>query len=464
LIYGLYGFRAKKRSAAIINYGSAHLALVSAKIVPHTFLNTIYVNKTQFESGELSKEILDHELTHARQKHSLDVLVIELLRIVFWFNPIFYFYKRAIQINHEFLADDSVITKTQDSASYQKLLLDSIFPTYQTNLASTFNYSLTKKRFKMMVKESSIMSLATRKIILLPVILSVVLIFCTETTTPDDVLYPSVKLSYGAEEINGYMHTVAKKRDGELFTGTQIMRFKKDDRLFGHTNYKNGIAESATRFDSTGARIDHINYTTVEGDFRLKDRTIIVDDKEVLIEEWIYPHETEDGIGSHKQWHKNGVLKSEATFRKGFQYFGLVTVYDENGKIIKQARYEDGKEVEVLAKTSDATNQIPASSNRTNIKNESPYLNEYSARLSKYENVLKGHIAGNKTARDVLYERVRVIYFHERLTPNEQLAYGVPNLDPSIMDKITLNEQETKYHAMLSDYLELRGTYSERPD
>ena len=60
------------------------------------------------------------------------------------------------------------------------------------------------------------------------------------------------------------------------------MRFKKDDRLFGHTNYKNGIAESATRFDSTGARIDHFNYTTIEGDFRLKDRTIIVDDKEVL--------------------------------------------------------------------------------------------------------------------------------------------------------------------------------------
>lgn len=348
LIYGLYVFRAKKRSAAIINYGSAHLALVSAKIVPHTFLNTIYVNKTQFESGELSKEILDHELTHARQKHSWDVLFIELLRVVFWFNPVFHFYKRAIQINHEFLADDSVISKTQDSVSYQKLLMDSIFPTYQTNLASTFNYSLTKKRLKMMVKESSILSLATRKIILLPVILSVVLIFCTETKVPDDVLYPSVELSYGAEEINGYMHSVAKNSDGELFTGTQIMRFKIDDRLFGQTNYKNGIAESAMRFDSIGARIDHINYTTVEGDFKLKDRKILVDGKEVLIEEWIYPHETENEIGSHKQWHKNGVLKSEASFKKGYQYFGLVTVYDETGKIIEQARYKDGKQIEEL--------------------------------------------------------------------------------------------------------------------
>ena len=358
LIYGVAGFYRKRRSNPLIKYGSAKVALLDEPTVPHTFLNTIYVNKTQFESGELSKEILDHELTHARQKHSWDVLFIELLRVVFWFNPVFYFYKRAIQINHEFLADESVISKTQDSASYQKLLLDSIFPAYQTNLASTFNYSLTKKRFKMMVKESSILSLAARKIILLPVILSVVLIFCTETKTPDDVLYPSVKLSYGAEEINGYMHTVAKNRDGELFTGTQIMRFKKDDRLFGHTNYKNGIAESATRFDSTGARIDHFNYTTIEGDFRLKDRTIIVDDKEVLIEEWIYPHETEDGIGSYKQWHKNGVLKSEATFRKGFQYFGLVTVYDEYGKIIEQARYEDGKEVEVIVESEKSASKV----------------------------------------------------------------------------------------------------------
>jgi len=470
LLLGLVTFYRKRALNKHAVYGTANVVLIPEPTVPHTFLNTIYVYKEDYEKGRLSKQILDHELTHAKQKHSLDVLFIELLRVVFWFNPIFYLYKRAIQINHEFLADDSVISKTKDTVSYQKLLISSIFPSYKTSLASSFNYSLTKKRFNMMMKEYSFLSVATKKIVMIPILLSVVLIFCTDNNSPDDVLYPSVKLSYGAEEINGYMHTVAKNSDGELFTGTQRMRFKKDDRLFSHTNYKNGIAESGTLFDSTGAKIDHINYTTVEGDFRLKDRTILVGDKEILIEEWIYPHETEDGIGSHKQWQKNGVLKSEATFKKGYQYFGLVTVYDDNGKIIEQARYEDGKEVEVLVKssaekqTSDAINQIPASTNRVHVKNESPYLEEYFTKLSKYDNVLKDYISGNKTARDVLYERVRVIYFHERLTPKEQLLYEVPNLDPSIVHEITLNEEEKKYHAKLSDYLELRGTYSERPE
>jgi hypothetical protein len=259
LIYGVAGFYRKRRSNPLIKYGSAKVALLDEPTVPHTFLNTIYVNKAQFESGELSKEILDHELTHARQKHSLDVLFIELLRIVFWFNPIFYFYKKAIQINHEFLADDSVITKTQDSVSYQKLLLDSIFPTYQTNLASTFNYSLTKKRFKMMVKEYSFMSATTRKALLIPIMTCIIFMFCTDIGTERKIyeingveyvpayFYDGheanelVLIEY-QEKMKSWNPGVYKHydRDGNLFTGDLLLFDKESGRLQSEFDIEDG--------------------------------------------------------------------------------------------------------------------------------------------------------------------------------------------------------------------------------
>jgi len=176
----LYRFYKKIKINQSLAYKPARLVLVDEAVSPHTFLSTIFVNKEQYQSGKISEQIFEHELTHVQQKHSLDVLFIELLRIIFWFNPVFYFYKRAIQINHEFLADESVLNKTNDPISYKNLLLESVLPSYKTDLSSSFNYALTKKRFLMMLKESSSLSTISRKIVLIPAIATLALIFSTE--------------------------------------------------------------------------------------------------------------------------------------------------------------------------------------------------------------------------------------------------------------------------------------------
>ena len=91
--------------------------------VPHTFFNYIFLDKYKFETKQIPQEVIIHEQTHAKQQHSLDVLFIELLQIVFWFNPIVYFIKHAIKLNHEFLADEAVLNKGIQTATYQKILL-----------------------------------------------------------------------------------------------------------------------------------------------------------------------------------------------------------------------------------------------------------------------------------------------------------------------------------------------------
>ena len=72
--------------------------LLSETVIPHTFFNYIFLNKKQFENREIPQEVIFHEETHARQKHSLDIIFVELLQIVFWFNPLFQFIKKSIKL------------------------------------------------------------------------------------------------------------------------------------------------------------------------------------------------------------------------------------------------------------------------------------------------------------------------------------------------------------------------------
>ena len=102
----------------------AILVLVEEKILPHTFLNYIFINKEDYENLNIEEELYTHELTHVRQKHTFDILFIEFLKTVFWFNPILILYKKAIQLNHEFLADEKVVKSYKNVPFYQNLLLE----------------------------------------------------------------------------------------------------------------------------------------------------------------------------------------------------------------------------------------------------------------------------------------------------------------------------------------------------
>lgn len=105
-------------------FNNIRVVLVRESIMPHTFLRTIFVNRRQYERGEIKPEILQHEYTHARQLHSLDILFVELLKTVMWFNPVLYFYKKAMLLNHEFIADEAVLSAGGHIKKYQQLLFN----------------------------------------------------------------------------------------------------------------------------------------------------------------------------------------------------------------------------------------------------------------------------------------------------------------------------------------------------
>ena len=134
--------------------GEGTIVLVKEKVIPHSFLNYTFLNEEDYVNNRIEDEIITHEFAHIRQKHSADLIFVELLKIIFWFNPAFILYKKVIQLNHEFLADEAVIRSSHNVSAYQQLLLRKV-SLKTVNLASNLNYSVTKKRFEMMKKQTS---------------------------------------------------------------------------------------------------------------------------------------------------------------------------------------------------------------------------------------------------------------------------------------------------------------------
>ena len=118
-----------------------------------TFYKTVFLGDKLSEAEK--QQILSHELVHVKQKHSLDLVFFEALKIIFWFNPLVYIYQSRIATLHEFIADANVV-KTTTRRSYYEQLLNTAFNTQNISFINQFfNHSLIKKRIIMLQKSRS---------------------------------------------------------------------------------------------------------------------------------------------------------------------------------------------------------------------------------------------------------------------------------------------------------------------
>lgn len=151
--------------------------LLKKAVVPYTFLKYIFVSKKEFQTQAIPKEVLLHEKTHVQQKHTLDILFVEILQVVFWCNPMWFWIKKSIRLNHEFLADQTVLQQQFSIHQYVNLLVNYPNSANHTVLTSAINYSLTKKRIVMMSKQFSKTRVAARLLLLLPILFTCMLLF-----------------------------------------------------------------------------------------------------------------------------------------------------------------------------------------------------------------------------------------------------------------------------------------------
>jgi beta-lactamase regulating signal transducer with metallopeptidase domain len=193
--------------------------LLEELIVPHTFLSYIFLNKTRFEKQLIPKEVLIHEEAHVVQKHSLDILFIELCQIVLWFNPLIYLLKKNMKLNHEFLADREVINQGITLSTYQQILLAFSSNASEPQLATAINYSSIKKRFTVMKTASSKTGIWLRSIVLLPLLAILIYSFSTKKIIEKEKKFISeitneIQQKASPEEIAEY-NSLAKKYNAQ---------------------------------------------------------------------------------------------------------------------------------------------------------------------------------------------------------------------------------------------------------
>lgn len=174
-IYNLYELMFKIKTEEKIKDQEITYILDLDSNQPYSFWKYIFISKKQLKS--LHQNLIDHEKAHCIQKHSLDILLIEIFQILFWFNPFIYFYKKSIKLNHEFLADEYVLQRNSDLKTYQHQILDCIATQNPSMMASNFNFILTKKRLLMMTKNTSKRKVKILSFASLPFILSAFVLF-----------------------------------------------------------------------------------------------------------------------------------------------------------------------------------------------------------------------------------------------------------------------------------------------
>ncbi|MCK3686063.1 M56 family metallopeptidase [Maribellus sp. YY47] len=127
--------------------GRIKFVLLEKEMSPFSFLNYVFINPHRREDNDY-KEVLAHEMEHIRQGHTFDVLILEVLTVLQWFNPFMWILKKVIRENHEFLADRAVLSSGVNAGRYKQLLLNQVLG-LQPEVANHFNSSLIKKRIKM---------------------------------------------------------------------------------------------------------------------------------------------------------------------------------------------------------------------------------------------------------------------------------------------------------------------------
>ncbi|WP_452224968.1 M56 family metallopeptidase [Lacinutrix chionoecetis] len=174
-LFKLLKLASKHSKVNFINYVLVNLIGSSAAF---SFFNYVFIGDQITNKDR--QIILHHELEHVKAKHSIDLLFFEVLRILFWFNPLIYLYQNRMVNLHEFVADSKAV-KSSGKTNYYKNLLSQVFDTEKVSFINPFfKQSLIKKRIIMLSKSKSKQIHLAKYLLVIPMVVG--MLFYTSCT------------------------------------------------------------------------------------------------------------------------------------------------------------------------------------------------------------------------------------------------------------------------------------------
>lgn len=164
-------------------YKSKKVIVLDQKSVAFSFLNQIYIG--QNIPDDQKDIILEHEFQHIKHKHSLDIIFIEILVCLFWFNPLLYLFRKILKEIHEYEVDQKITSNTSQTF-YINTLLNQNFNTQNISFVHTFfRKSNLKNRIKMISTSRKVNS--KKYLIIIPALLISLFISCTQDNYNTDI-------------------------------------------------------------------------------------------------------------------------------------------------------------------------------------------------------------------------------------------------------------------------------------
>jgi len=169
-IYKITSIYLLRRKSIIKKQETHTLVIIDKKGIIFSFFKSIYIDKIFINQPH--NHIIKHELVHIKQRHSLDLIIFEILKTLMWYNPAIYIFQNRITELHEFIADAKTI-KPQNKSDFFNNLLTTTFKVTKVDFINQFyKHSLIKNRIIMTNKNKSEQVLKLKYLLLIPALAS----------------------------------------------------------------------------------------------------------------------------------------------------------------------------------------------------------------------------------------------------------------------------------------------------
>ncbi|NEW79300.1 MAG: BlaR1 peptidase M56 [Gelidibacter sp.] len=260
----------------VVKKENFNLVLLTKNASAFSFFNYIFIKKDFIAKKELS--IIQHELVHSKQLHTLDLLFFEVLKIIMWFNPLIYVYQNRITLLHEYISDAEVVKETDKNDYFNSILSETFKVENISFINQFFKHSLIKKRIVMITKEKS-QKLKQLKYLLIVPLLAGMLIYTACTNKTSDELSEIESVLNGITDFSKGQYF--EFEIGKTFVGNSLMI----GRYLEVHEYTAKEKEISEKFNSN--------------DQLLFDHVVLLDENNVRVN-WFRPKSLR--LGSKSKW------------------------------------------------------------------------------------------------------------------------------------------------------------------
>jgi len=179
MFYGLFKILRIWNESEKIQKGEYTLVVMDIDQLPFSFFKNVFISKSFLQRDYIQK-VLEHELVHIKHRHTYDVFAVQILSIIFWWNPLIYIFRKALKETHEYLAD-AYACLDSDIKNYGLILLGQSSSGIELALTNQFFNSLLKKRINMLNREKSAGYKMSKYLLAIPLLCFMVILFSAST-------------------------------------------------------------------------------------------------------------------------------------------------------------------------------------------------------------------------------------------------------------------------------------------